>query len=62
MHPPFSQLKESDASVCQTIKVHVLLQGMWLVTSKGNEKRDTAYPAALGNRELGQSRKGYSLT
>jgi len=28
----------------------------------GNEIRDTACPAGLGNGKIGQSKKGYSLT
>jgi len=35
VHPPFSQLKESDVSLCQSIEGHGLLEGMWLVTSMG---------------------------
>ena len=44
------------------------LQRMWFVARKvavykyGNGKRDTACLAVLGNGEMGQSRKGYSLT
>jgi len=35
MHPPISQIKESDPSWSQSIKGHRLLQGMWLFRSTG---------------------------